>query len=80
MMSDDSFEDSFESGSGSDHEAEPVVVREIRVMQTLGPGSSPRPLSMFSGSIPPPSLYSKSLAVRGKDAEYSDDSRCSYIN
>ena len=81
MMSDDSFEDSFESGSGSDQEVEPApTAREIRVLQTVGTGSSPRPVSMFSGNILPPSLYSKrdqNLAARGREADYTDDLRCS---
>lgn len=73
-MSDDSFEDSFESASGSEEEME--TTREVRSLQTVGTGS-PRPVSMFSGSLPPPSFHSKKelyLAVR---AEPSDDFRCS---
>lgn len=79
-MSDDSFDDSFDSASGSDQEGEPT--REIRVLHSVGPTGSPRPVSMFSGSLPPPSLYSKRepyLAVRVKEAENNDDSRCSNI-
>jgi len=75
-MSDDSFDDSFDSGSGSDQEEE--MTRERRGLQTMGLTSSPRPVSMFGGNIPPPSLYSKKdifLPVKAKDAESYDDMR-----